>query len=194
MPLVCALCLQDAKAHQLKELQCEAAVLEVYTGLYKMTELMQDSRAEVYIGTVGEPSMRAPLACFCLAGGGFCQWSLCTCEASLMAPCCRKPAGLADLGALIASCGMAAGGALGRGLACRTIESCPAVSAMCSRWTRPSLPFGKLYALWQIVCSVLHEAVKPCCPQALARPARHGILGLQQQVGSQPAHPSHCYV
>eukprot|EP00891_Asterochloris_glomerata_P003447 jgi/Astpho2/3447/Aster-x0164 len=43
----------DAKAHQLKELQCEAAVLEVYTGLYKMTELMQDSRAEVYIGTVG---------------------------------------------------------------------------------------------------------------------------------------------
>ena len=103
MPLVCALCLQDAKAHQLKELQCEAAVLEVYTGLYKMTELMQDSRAEVYIGTVGEPSMRAPLACFCLA-------------------------------------------------------------------------------------------VKPCCPQALARPARHGILGLQQQVGSQPAHPSHCYV
>ena len=67
MPLVCALFLQDVKAHQLKELQCEAAVLEVYTGLYKMTELMQDSRAEVYVGTIGEPQKAGP-ACLSLSG------------------------------------------------------------------------------------------------------------------------------
>ena len=71
MPPVSALSLQDAKAHQLKELQCEAAVLEVYTGLYKMTELMQDSRAEVYVGTIGEPHRQAWLASVCPASETF---------------------------------------------------------------------------------------------------------------------------
>ena len=59
--------MQDAKARQLKELQCEAAVLEVYTGLYKMTELMQDARAEVYVGTIGELASSCPASRDCLA-------------------------------------------------------------------------------------------------------------------------------
>ena len=67
LPPVSAPFLQDAKAHQLKELRCEAAVLEVYTGLYKMTELMQDSRAEVYVGTIGEVVQGGP-ACLFLSG------------------------------------------------------------------------------------------------------------------------------
>ena len=164
VPLVCVLYVQDAKAHQLKELQCEAAVLDVYTGLYKMTELMQDSRAEVYVGTVGEPQASTPLAPFCAR---VCQWSSRAIVASrllevcLMAHSCRTTSGLAASGALTARWGMATGGF-------QRAEGLPAAPASHALQLLPCAPGGPIHrssllkGLWHAVCSLLHAAVMPC--------------------------------
>ena len=196
VPLVCALCLQDAKAHQLKELQCEAAVLEVYTGLYKMTELMQDSRAEVYVGTIGEPSKRAPLASFCPASRGFLavvtlnDWS-------------NPPFGGPSHDTLLLQniwlgCLWGSDCILRHGswrVFCRAEGCLQNQRVMHCSFCHVCQVDAPLAALRLVACCLQPLA---CSNQALlhrtapACPAWHGILGLQQQVEARPAPPAYC--